>query len=120
MGHRGDLAQTSATDLHKPTGVLFMSLVNQNALGCWNTNKAFTPDNFDIVQKNDQKMIYPCDLKVYKDDVILLTNNMPIFLYSSLNYDEVNFRIWMNSVDAAVSSTKCSARRGGRPSYGKY
>lgn len=63
--------------------------------------------NFDIVQRDNNRMIYPCDVKVYRDDVILLTNSMPVFLYSRLNYDEVNFRVWMASVEEAVEGTYC-------------
>ncbi|XP_017782339.1 PREDICTED: L-dopachrome tautomerase yellow-f2-like [Nicrophorus vespilloides] len=114
LGDRGPLSQTSATDLHKPSGVLFLSLVNQNALGCWNTNIPFGKENFHVIQRDDKKMIYPCDLKVYGDDLILLTNNMPIFLYSKLNYDETNFRVWFSSVANAISGTQCESRRTNR------
>lgn len=88
--------------------MLFLGLVNQNALGCWNVNKSFTRKNFDIVKRDNEKMIYPCDVKVYEDEIIVLTNNMPIFLYSSLNYDEVNFRVWMSTVDRAIQHTNCA------------
>lgn len=53
-------------------------------------------------------MIYPCDVKISKDDIILLTNNMPIFLYSTLNYDETNFRVWIQNVRTAVKDTRCA------------
>lgn len=108
LGDRGATSQTSASDLHQPSGVLFLGLVNQNALGCFNTNKGFRLSNFDVVQRDNEKMIYPCDVKIYNDDVILLTNNMPIFLYSNLNYDQVNFRVWVQSVNAAVKDTRCA------------
>lgn len=95
--------------MHKPSGVLFLGLVNQNALGCFNTNKGFRLASFDVVQRDDQKMIYPCDVKIYKNDVVFLTNTMPVFLYSNLNYDEVNFRVWIEAVDKAVEGTRCAA-----------
>lgn len=82
-------------------------MVNQNAVGCWNTNKPFDPKNFDIVQRNDTTMIYPADLKISGDDIIVLTNTMPVFLYSFLDYDVVNFRVWMNEVKVAVKGTNC-------------
>lgn len=109
VGDRGNGSQTSASKLHQSTGVLFLNLVNQNALGCWNTNKKFQPDNFDIVHKDDEKMVYPSDVKIYKDDVIVLTNKMPVFLYGKLNYDEVNFRVWIQNVDTAVKDSQCQA-----------
>ncbi|XP_071055480.1 uncharacterized protein [Onthophagus taurus] len=107
LGDRGPNSQTSASDLHKPTGTLFLALVNQNAVGCYNINKPFDKRNFGIVQKNDNTMIYPSDLKIYKDDLIVLTNTMPVFLYSHLNYDQINFRVWMKNVHEAVKGTVC-------------
>ncbi|GJQ85795.1 hypothetical protein Trydic_g20353 [Trypoxylus dichotomus] len=107
LGDRGPGSQTSATDLHKPTGIMFFNLINQNAVGCWNTNKPFDPKNFGIVQKNDTTMIYPSDMEVYNDFLLVLTNKMPIFFYSSLNYDETNFRVWMSNVNVAVEGTVC-------------
>lgn len=107
LGNRGPGSQTSASDLHKGTSVLFLNLVNQNAVGCWNIRKPFHPNNFGIVQRNDSTMIYPADLKIYKDDVIVLTNSMPIFLYSALDYDETNFRVWIRNVNEAVRGTVC-------------
>lgn len=54
-------------------------------------------------------MIYPSDVKMYKDDVIVLTNRMPIFVYGKLNYDEVNFRVWVQDVTVATNQTLCAA-----------
>lgn len=109
MGDRGKGSQTSASDLHKKSGVLFLGLVNQNAVGCWNTNNKFNSNDFVTILKDDVKMIYPCDMKVYGDEVIVLSNRMPVFLYGSLNYDDTNFRVWMSSVDEAIKGTSCAA-----------
>lgn len=102
------MAQTSASALHQPTGVLFLGLVNQNALGCWNINTKL--QDLSIVQKDNKKMIYPSDVKVSNNDVIVLTNTMPRFLYGRLNYDEINFRVWIENVDKAIEGTKCARR----------
>lgn len=84
-------------------------MVNQNALRCWNTNKPFDPNNFDLVHKDDEKFVYPSDVKIHGDNVIVLTNKMPVFVYGKLNYDEVNFRVWIQDVSVAVSQTQCEA-----------
>lgn len=63
-----------------------------------------------LVQKDDQKMIYPSDVKVFGDKVFVLTNTMPGFLYGRLNYDETNFRVWGNDVRKAIEGTKCQTR----------
>lgn len=115
--NRGPNTQTSTTDIHKNTGIMFLNLVNQNAVGCWNTHQGARQENFDVVQRDDNKMIYPCDLKISQDDVIVLTNTMPVFLYGRLNYDEINFRVWITNITEAVKGTAC-ASSGMRP-YGK-
>lgn len=126
VGTRHNGSQTSSSEIHPKSGVLFMDMINQNAVGCWNTNNPFDANDVDIVQKDDQKMIYPCDLKIYKDDVIVISNKMPVFSYGSLNYDDVNFIVWMNNVNEAVKGTKCARRGGGGGggggggSYGRY
>lgn len=108
LGDRGEFAQTSASALHQPTGILFFGLVNQNGLGCYNTNKPFKRENFVTLQKDSEKMIYPCDVKVAKDKIVLLTNNMPIFLYSKLDYTQTNFRIWISDVRNVAKGTTCA------------
>lgn len=37
---------------------------------------------------------------------------MPGFLYGQLDYDVVNFRIWVQSVREAIRGTKCESRSG--------
>lgn len=104
---RGLGSQASASDLHKTSGLLFFGLVNQNGLGCWNTFRPARLDNFDVVYKSDDKFIYPCDVKISGDDLIVLTNTMPVFLYGRLNYNQINFRIWINNVYDTVKGTRC-------------
>ncbi|CAH0564872.1 unnamed protein product [Brassicogethes aeneus] len=108
LGNRGENSQTSSADIHQESGVMFLGLVNQNALACWNTASSLR--DISIVAKNDRTMIYPCDVKVYKDKVYMLTNTMPEFLYGQLNYGEINFRIWSNTIRDAVRNTACEGR----------
>ncbi|CAG9767087.1 unnamed protein product [Ceutorhynchus assimilis] len=109
VGDKGPKSQTSTADIHKPTGTMFMALVNQNALGCWNINKDLK--TLSIVQKDDQRMIYPSDVRVSQDKVYVLTNTMPEFLYGRLNYDETNFRVWSSDVRSAIQGTMCQGGR---------
>ncbi|KAK9883383.1 hypothetical protein WA026_001558 [Henosepilachna vigintioctopunctata] len=110
IGDRGEGSQTSVSALDIPSQVLFLGLVNQNALACWNINSPLT--DIDIVQRDDQKMIYPCDLKIYNNNIYLLTNTMPGFLYGQLNYDVTNFRIWVQNVNQAIQGTRCASGSG--------
>lgn len=111
MGDRGRYSQTSASDLHQQSGILFLGLINQNAVGCWNTKKIFHLNNFDIVQKNNVTMIYPSDVKIASNNLIVLTNSMPLFIFSQLDYDKINFRVWISNVYDAVAGTSCEDRR---------
>lgn len=106
VGDRGKNSQSSSADIHKPSGVMFLALINQNALGCWKISNPL--DTISVVQKDDQKMIYPSDVKISGDKIFVLTNTMPSFLYGRLNYDEVNFRVWSNSIEEAIQGTQCS------------
>lgn len=108
MGDRGEGAQTSASAIHQDSGVFFLGLVNQNSLGCWNTKKPFKKENFVNLQRNNEKMIYPCDVKIAKEKIVLLTNKMPIFLYGQLDYSVTNFRIWIADVKTVIKNTKCA------------
>lgn len=38
-----------------------------------------------------------------------MTNALPRFIYSSLNYNDYNFRVWGNGISNAIKGTKCSA-----------
>lgn len=105
VGNRGEKFQSSSADIHKPSGVMFLGLINQNALGCWKVTKPLS--TLSIVQKDDQKMIYPSDVKVSNNRIYTLTNTMPGFLYGRLNYDDVNFRVWSNSIQGAIEGTQC-------------
>lgn len=82
-----------------------MNLVNQNAVGCWREN---TPaSQISIIQQNNQTMIYPSDSKIAGNDLIVLTNRFPDYLYGKLNFDEINFRVWRQNIDVAVAGTAC-------------
>lgn len=95
-------------DFDKNTGVIFFSQVATNGAACWSTAKPLTPDNIAVIARNDQAMIYPGDLNVDSEGVIwMMTNTMPRFIYSSLNPNEVNFRIWRQPVVDAIRGTVC-------------
>lgn len=106
IGDRGQNSQTAAADIHKPSGTMFFSLVNHNAIGCWNIRDPVK--SISYVHRDDENMIYPSDVKIVNDRIYVLTNKMPVFIYGKLNYDEVNFRLWTNRVDAAIDGTLCA------------
>ncbi|XP_072948953.1 protein yellow [Epargyreus clarus] len=109
LGSRGPNAQSSPSFVDPKTGVLFYSLVNLNAVACWRTtNKEYNMKNQGRIYMDDTKMIYPTDIKVdYKENLWILSNRLPIWMYSKLNPNEVNFRVFYAPVLRAISHTAC-------------
>ncbi|XP_076273325.1 L-dopachrome tautomerase yellow-f2-like [Rhynchophorus ferrugineus] len=106
VGDKGPKTHTSMADIHPSSGIMFLNFINQNAVGCWNTQKSL--DTISIVHKDDTKMIYPADVKVSGDRVYVFTNQMPILTIDNLDNDDVNFRVWSNIVEDAVKDTNCA------------
>ena len=110
MGDKGHNKQTAMSVFDQESNVLFYAHINRNAIGCWNSEKEFNQDNHAIVFENDQTLIYPSDLIIDPSDNSLwvLSNNMPIFLYGKLDYDQINFRIWTNDIYQLINDTVCN------------
>lgn len=124
-------------DFDPNTGIIFYTQVGINGFGCWNTNTPHRPENVAVLAKNNQTMIYPSDLTVSHGqfncvaikcncytiqlfqidrdgDVWIMTNRLPIFVYSQLNPNEYNFRLWRVSTrDSIVSNSICQNPRRG-------
>ncbi|CAH4028629.1 unnamed protein product [Pieris brassicae] len=109
LGSRGPNAQSSASFVDPKTGVLFYSLVNLNAVACWRTtNKEYLMKNQGRIYMDDEKMIYPTDIKVdYEENLWVLSNRMPIWMYGKLDPNDVNFRVFSAPVLNAISHTAC-------------
>lgn len=109
LGSRGPNAQSSVSFLDPVTGVLFYSLVNLNAVACWKTsNKEYNMKSQGRIYMNDVTMIYPTDVKVdYNNNLWILSNRMPLWMYSKLDFGEVNFRVFSAPVVDAISHTAC-------------
>jgi hypothetical protein len=45
-------------------GLQFFNLIDQNAVGCWNSMLPYSPINQAVVAKHDEAMIFPADIKV--------------------------------------------------------
>ncbi|XP_013193426.1 protein yellow [Amyelois transitella] len=109
LGNRGPNAQSSVSFVDPNTGVLFYSLVNLDAVACWKTsNKEYVMKNQGRIYMNNETMVYPTDIKVdYNDNLWILSNKMPIWMYSKLDANEVNFRVFSAPVLEAISHTAC-------------
>jgi len=61
--------------------------------------------------ENSNLIQFPNDLKVDKEkdqNVWLISNRLPIFLYSNLDYGEVNFRILKANVNKIIRNSVCN------------
>lgn len=88
-------------------GILFFNLIDLNAVGCWNSRKPYTTDNIEIIAQNDF-LIFPSDVFVDRDKILWVINDqMPVHLLSTLNFQNINFRVFFNSVKNLISGTVC-------------
>ncbi|XP_049547822.1 L-dopachrome tautomerase yellow-f2-like [Anopheles darlingi] len=108
LGERGPNTQSTMHHYDPQTGVLFYAQVARNAIGCWNTRQIYGPDTHAVVHQDDRELVYPSDLSSDSDGTLwVLTNNMPIWMYSRLNESDYNFRVWKQSPAIAIQGTKC-------------
>ncbi|XP_055919944.1 protein yellow-like [Eupeodes corollae] len=110
IGTRGRLGQSSTSGIDR-NQVMFFTQVHRDAIGCWDTRKPYTPSNHGQVGAANTSLIqFPNDLKVdqqVKQGVWVMSNRLPIYLYSKLDYSDVNFRILRANVEDAVAGTVC-------------
>lgn len=107
-GNRGAFTQTATHQYDPTTGVIFYAQVGRNAVGCWNSRRPFNARFHGVVARDDVKMIYPSDLKVDSAGTLwVMTNTMPRFIYSQLNVNEFNFRVWRANAAQVIQGTVC-------------
>lgn len=110
LGSRGSRTQSSTEVYDEITNVIFYTQINLNAIGCWNTRKEFTIENQGIVAHDDEALIFPNDLRIDGDgNLLVLSNRMPVFMFSTLNAEEHNFRIMMGKTSEIIKGTPCEA-----------
>ncbi|XP_058982633.1 L-dopachrome tautomerase yellow-f2 isoform X2 [Musca domestica] len=109
LGSRGAGRQSTMHEYDPRTGVVFYAEIQRNGVGCWNTQKPFNPSNHGTVAQDEQRMIYPSDLTIDEDGTMwVMTNSMPIFIYSTLDPNVYNFRVWKQSTEVAIRNTVCA------------
>ncbi|XP_066140656.1 protein yellow-like isoform X2 [Euwallacea fornicatus] len=112
LGNRGPRSQSGASFLDKKTGVLFYALVQLNAVACWRTtNPSYTMESQGRVYMDNVTMVFANDVKVDNEgNVWVLSDRLPQFMYSSLDYNDVNFRILSAKVGDAIKGTACASK----------
>ena len=112
LGNRGPKAQSGVSFLDQKSGVLFYALINLNAVACWRTtNPTYTMQSQGRVFMSNETMVFPNDIKVDGNgNLWVLSDRLPIFMYSRLDQNDVNFRILTASVSDAILETACDSK----------
>ncbi|XP_045783588.1 uncharacterized protein LOC123879729 [Maniola jurtina] len=93
VGTRGTKTQSGSHGYHAPTKTLFFANPAQDAMLCWRVDTKMAPENIGIAAQDHTKLVYIADLKIKGDEVWVLVNQMPKFVFSTLNTSEDNFYI---------------------------
>ncbi|EDW42379.1 L-dopachrome tautomerase yellow-f2 [Drosophila sechellia] len=108
LGNRGPSTQSTMHVYDPGTGVIFFDEIQRNGVGCWKTSQPISAENYGSVDSNAEDMIYPSDLSIDEDGTIwVMSNSMPIFIYSTLDTSIYNFRIWKQKASLAKRGTVC-------------
>lgn len=110
LDERGANAHTTARVM-SDDGIELFNLIDQNAVGCWHSSMPYTPQFHDVVDRDDVGLVFPADVKIDENkNVWVLSDRMPVFLLSDLDYNDVNFRIYTASLGSLVENTVCDLR----------
>lgn len=108
LGDRGPKSQSTAEFYDEQTNAIFYTQINRDAVGCWNINKPFTPENQGLVDSDSDSLVFPNDLKVDNEgNLYVLSDRMPLFIYGSLK-PEYNYRILTGKTSEVISGTPCA------------
>lgn len=92
-------------------GIMFFNLIDRNSVGCWNSATSYTPANHDVVDRDDEALIFPADVKVDANrNLWVISDKMPNFLIDRLDYNDINFRVFFAPVDVLVQGTVCEPK----------
>lgn len=108
VGDRGQNGQSSAEFFDEKNNVLFYTQVNKDAIGCWNANKPYNEETQGLVDSNSDSLVFPNDIKIDVDgNLWVLSDRMPLFIYTKLDPQQYNYRILIGSATDAIKGTPC-------------
>ncbi|KAI9589298.1 hypothetical protein GQX74_007467 [Glossina fuscipes] len=110
LDERGPNAHTTSRVISEE-GVELFNLIDQNAVGCWHSSMPYSPQFHGIVDRDDVGLVFPSDVKIDENNnVWVLSDRMPVFLLSELDYDDINFRIYTAPLNTLIEGTVCDQR----------
>jgi len=92
-----------------PNGVMFAAQVQLEGVSCWDTRKPYNLNNVQLVQTDPVLLGFVNDLKldIDRENVWVVSNNLPIYLYATLDYSQINFRLLRANVQRTIRGTVC-------------
>uniref|UniRef100_A0A0A1X7B2 Protein yellow n=1 Tax=Zeugodacus cucurbitae TaxID=28588 RepID=A0A0A1X7B2_ZEUCU len=110
MDERGPNSHTTS-HVMSDDGIELFNLIDQNAIGCWHSSMPYQPQHHGVVDRDDVGLVFPADVKIDENkNVWVLSDRMPVFLISDLDYNDVNFRIYTVPLSALIENTVCDIR----------
>ncbi|XP_069674644.1 protein yellow-like [Periplaneta americana] len=91
-------------------GMMFFNLIDQNAIGCWDSSRhPYDPKYLDVVDRDDVGLVFPSDVKVDRNyNLWVISDRMPVFLVAdALDKNDINFRIYSAPIFTALRGTVC-------------
>lgn len=76
IGDRGARGQSSTSSIDR-NNIQFYTLVQQNAVGCWNSDQPYIQNSIDIVAQDNTTLVFPNDLKIDQElDQVLIVGSL--------------------------------------------
>ncbi|XP_031629642.1 L-dopachrome tautomerase yellow-f2-like [Contarinia nasturtii] len=116
VGDRGPNGQSRVSFLDEKSNVLFYAQINKDAVYCWNTEKRkekpYNLNTQGVVDMNSDSLVFVNDLKVDRDGYLwVLSDRLPVFIYSKLNANQFNYRILRGKVSELIAGTACEYKK---------
>lgn len=108
VGDRGKDSHVTARVMDH-TGLQFFNLIDRNAIGCWHSALPYSDQFLDVVDYDNETLIFPSDVKVDGNrNLWVMSDRMPNFLLSNLDYSDINFRIFFAPISELIHNTACA------------
>jgi Major royal jelly protein len=108
VGSRGEKMQAASEVMDERTDTVFYALNNRNAIGCWNSKNPLSPKTVDIVATNDESLMWPNELQIDSNgNLWVLSNRLPLFIFGSLEPDDINYRILSGKSNLLIGEGRC-------------
>lgn len=93
-------------------GIMLFNLIDQNAIGCWNSLMPYKPKNHAIVDRDDVGLVFPSDIKIdANENVWVMSDRMPVFLEAELDFSDKNFRVYTAPLNELIKGTVCDLQK---------